>query len=647
MPIGLRIRVPERLRAAMGDAPRVTVRDDASLAGRRALQWWAWSRGMGGRPVAWVSRAKTWAQTAYEEELAQAMVIMTQVAVEFVDVDVLPQKDYAAVVLEVSQLDGAWAEINQWVATRVKGPARVLESYVAPVSSRVAEANLSVVEMRTKLALLRAGKDVGFDEPELVDALTTESFYDYVIEFWHTVIPEKLALNFHIEYFANVLQRASERLFAGLDAEYDWIVVNVSPGSSKSSIFSVFWPSWLWKRMPSCRTIGGSYSHDIAMDLSRKTKDVVTSPEYQRAMPIRLREDQHAKSYFINDRGGMRKGVGVGGVAGFHAHAIVVDDPLDPNKSASLVEVNAANRWIDVGLSQRVVDVRKTIKVLVMQRLHQLDASAHLLERVGLGEKVLHVCLPAELTEKVSPPELKERYTDGVMDPQRLPKEALAKKRRLGPLVYPGQFLQDPRPGEGSMFKVDKLELVVLPPGTTLQHFMHKMHEWKMLVRYWDKAATEGAGCLTAGTLMGEDKAGKFWVLDCVAGQWDTGEREDVIYQTTVTDGTKIRQGLEEEGGSGGKDSARMTVKRLAGYRTFVDRPKGKKDERPEAFSAQVNIGNVAVVVGPWTSAFIEDMRYWPSSKFKDRVDAAAGAFRRLTNTGRRVGKLLKSGDSK
>ena len=129
-------------------------------------------------------------------------------------------------------------------------------------------------------------------------------------------------------------------------------------------------------------------------------------------------------------------------------------------------------------------------------------------------------------------------------------------------------------------------------------------------------------------------------MLDVVRGQWDSNERERVIEQTAQLDGPKVIIGLEQEPGSGGKESAESTLRRLAGYRVRVDRPTGAKEWRADPFSSQVNGNNVSMKRGDWNAAFLEELRFFPSSTYKDQVDASSGAFNMLANVKKKVGAL-------
>jgi predicted phage terminase large subunit-like protein len=56
----------------------------------------------------------------------------------------------------------------------------------------------------------------------------------------------------------------------------------------------------------------------------------------------------------------------------------------------------------------------------------------------------------------------------------------------------------------------------------------------------------------------------------------------------------------------------------------------GSKEVRAAPFEAQVQAGNVYLVAGAWVPAFRDECESWPNGRYKDQVDAAAGAFNRL-----------------
>ena len=347
---------------------------------------------------------------------------------------------------------------------------------------------------------LPPGGELGLSEDELLAELCRESFFEFVKAFWPTIIAEKPVWNWHIEFLCGELQEVAERVFAGLPRKHD-LVVNVSPGTTKSTLISVMLPAWIWTRMPSARIISATYAYTLATDFSRKSKDVITSELYRRLFPdVKIRDDQKAKNNYVNTHGGERFATGVAGVIlGKHAHFIIVDDPITPTQSCSDLELANANRWMEETLPSRMVDKALTPTILVMQRLHENDPTGSRLEKADRSP-VRHVCLPAELTEDVKPEGCRARYVDGLFDPVRLSHETLSGiEARQGEFVLCSQYLQKPIPRGTAMFLTDKIRVEQPPP------------KFRRLVRAWDKA------CLIAGTLV-RTSAGHVPIEDVRAG---------------------------------------------------------------------------------------------------------------------------------
>jgi predicted phage terminase large subunit-like protein len=496
--------------------------------------------------------------------------------------------------------------------------------------------------------------DATISKQELERNVCTKSFYAFVKRFWDVVVPEEPVWNWHIKVICDEMQAVAERVFKGLPKEYD-LVINVPPGSTKSTICSIMFPAWVWTRMPTARLICGSYSYSLGMDLSRKSRDIVQSDKYDQLFEdLKLREDQNTKGYFLNQKGGYRYTTSTGGtVMGFHGHFLLVDDPLNPQEAVSDADLKTANDWIGRTLSTRKVDKRVTPTILIMQRLHEDDPSGRMIKSHKEGkQKIRHICLPAEVfpsdgktpgnIRDIQPRRLRRFYVDDpsllgkqvrakLLDPVRIPREVLEEFKAenvLGEYGYAGQMLQRPVPLEGGSFKVSRIEILPVRPAWA---------DYVMLFRFWDKAGTAAGGAYSAGVLMGLNKDGHYDIIDVIREQLDTGTREALIKQTAYVDTIRVNVGVEQEPGSGGKESAENTIKALAGFATEIVRPTGDKETRAKPFSAQVNSGNVRLVAGEWNKDYLNELKMFPYGKFKDQVDASSGAFTLLT-TGGRIG---------
>jgi predicted phage terminase large subunit-like protein len=460
----------------------------------------------------------------------------------------------------------------------------------------------------------------------------------FVREFWDTVPgAAPLKWNWHMGLLCDKMQANAERLFRDEPKEQD-LLINISPGTSKSTICSILFHPWTWTRMPRARHIVASHTDSLVLDLSNKARAVIEGEKYQACFPeIKLRKDQNTKTQYANTFGGDRISCTVGGKppTGFHAHFIGIDDPIDPKKARSDVSLKEALSFMTDVIPSRKVDKVTAVTTLIMQRLHQNDPSGLWMRMIEDGTKIEHLCIPAELHHNINPPELRDMYVDGLMDPVRLNREVLEGFKMQGQYSYSGQFLQDPVPLGGGMFRTDRIEVVEEIP-----------RDLKRVVRFWDKAGSHDDGAFTVGCKMGfrwqRDTSGKpyqeFFVLDIVRGQWESMTRERTIKQTALMDGKSVIVRVEQEPGSAGKESAENTIRNLAGFRVKAEKPTGEKHIRADPYSCQVNAGNVKMLKGAWNREYLEELRFFPSSTYKDQVDASSGAFQALVQNKTRVG---------
>jgi len=467
-------------------------------------------------------------------------------------------------------------------------------------------------------------------------------FAYFIKTMWSELSSEELKWNWHMEYIAEILSRIAHRVADGLPNAGD-LIINLPPGSSKSSLVSVMFPVWCWTNWPWMKFIVCSYSGALALEQAELSRDLVKSDTFKTLFPnINIKRDKDTKSNFkievknydgSTTVGGNRYSTSVGGtLTGFHAHILIVDDPIDPNRAVSEIELNKANRWIDQTLSTRKINKNVTPTIMIAQRLHENDPAGHIMSKEN--KKYFNICIPGEIRNyrhKVNPPELIQFYRDDLLDPIRMNWDALQNLEiDLGQYGYASQIGQDPIPAGGGLFKVDNFNIV--------DEVEDKI---AITVRAWDKAATAGGGAYTVGVKMAKTINNKFVILDVIRGQWSTDKREQIIKDTAEMDGRRTIIYIEQEPGSGGKDSALATIRNLAGYSVYADKPTGDKVYRADPYSVQVNNGNVFLIRAPWNYAFVEEHRYFPLGKYKDQVDAASLAFSKLTAT-RRAGPILR-----
>ncbi len=462
------------------------------------------------------------------------------------------------------------------------------------------------------------------------------SLFHFIQEFWPEVSADTPKWNWHIPYLAEELMQIARLVAEGKPKDHD-LIINIPPGTTKSITATIMFPVWCWTNWYWLKFITASYSSALSLEHAEASRDLIRSEKFSLLFPhLTIKQDKDTKSNFsiqklmksrnhkyYQHKGGNRYSTSVGGtVTGFHAHIIIVDDPLDPNAAASEVELNKSNRWMEQTASTRKVDKEVTATILIQQRLHQDDTSGHMLN--ADKDSIKLISLPGQIRDyegSLFPKDLRDKYVDDLLDPIRMNWPVLNQlKRRMGQYGYAGQIGQTPTPPGGGMFKVENFQIVdVLPPIGPA-------------VRYWDNAATQGGGAYTVGTKMAKlFNSNKFVVMDVKRGQWDSDKRERIKKDTTIADGRGVHVWIEQEPGSSGKDVAKATIRNLAGYICKAECPTGKKEVRADPFSVAVNNGDVMLMRGEWNKDFIDEHEYYPFSTYKDQVDTSAGAYNRLT----------------
>ncbi|MFW6246753.1 MAG: phage terminase large subunit [bacterium] len=478
--------------------------------------------------------------------------------------------------------------------------------------------------------------------------LNNRSLYEFLKWAWPEVSGHKFVENWHLEYLSKELEQIAHDVGNGRKKKHD-LLINISPGTTKTILCSIVFPVWCWTQWYWMRIITASYSSALSLESAEASRDLVKSNLFKEIYPeLEIKQDKDTKSNYkiikkvpgANGKmkilsGGYRFSTSVGGsLVGFHGDINIWDDPINPQQSFSENQLEIANRWIDQTLSTRKTDKEVSVTIGIMQRLHENDPSGHLLAKKK--ENLKHICLPGQIRDYgrfVKPKEALAYYKDDLFDINRMNWDVLADlEKDLGQYGFAGQIGQNPAPPGGGMFQVEHL-------GQTSQIF--DSNEYEKIVRYWDKAGTaKKRAAYSVGVKMIKLRNGKYLIDDVKRGKWNADKREAIIRQTAEIDGPKCHVIVEQEPGSGGKESAQGTIRNLAGFMVFKDRPTGDKGDRADPYSVQVNNGNVILRTADWNYDYKEELRSYPFATYKDQVDASSGAFNYLVKK-KKVRRLI------
>lgn len=428
--------------------------------------------------------------------------------------------------------------------------------------------------------------------------------------------------NWHHKLIAKYLDQVRERKIKRL-------MIFTPPRHGKSELVSYRFPAFILGTNANQRVLSCSYNDDLAQKAGREVRRIIKSDEFERLFPAVAKAGTTRKDGYSNTssefelpgfRGGYKcAGVGVG-ITGRGFNIGIIDDPIkDRAEAESTAYREGVWDWYTSTFFTRRDRMDSAI-VLIQTRWHHNDLAGRLLEQMKEGgEQWVVLNLPALAEDKDRHPE-DPRQAGEALWPARFDRDSLLSIRTMSLYDFSALYQGQPVPREGGLFKSDKINLI-----SSIDQ-----KEIARSIRYWDKAATQGAGCNSAGVLMHEMRDHTIVVADVVAGQWSALQREKIIKRTAQIDGKKVKIWCEQEPGSGGKESAESTIRMLSGFVIKADRVTGSKEARAEPFAAQVEGGNVSCLIREWTKQYLDELSLFPAAKFRDRVDASSGAFNKL-----------------
>lgn len=252
--------------------------------------------------------------------------------------------------------------------------------------------------------------------------------------------------------------------------EIDRLIINQPPGTSKSSLVSVCWPIWEWLFFPSHHFMFATFDDSLANRDSEASRELLNSLWFRSLFGDLCGHETGACNHprlcqsqtksdtvgvWYNDGGGFRFSTTVESKAtGWHAHRQVVDDPTKPNSvlGGATEATNALKRvatWYSGTMATRKADPENFARVILMQRLHEMDLSGVSIDSGGW----VHLCLPMEYDParhcKTPIGEDWRTIPGEPLCPDRFDAEAIAElKKDMGPVIYESQCQQNPvKPG--------------------------------------------------------------------------------------------------------------------------------------------------------------------------------------------------------
>ena len=278
------------------------------------------------------------------------------------------------------------------------------------------------------------------------------SFYFFFKTFWAEMSGDCYIDSPHIKYICDVVQGKAMKVIKG-EFSMETLIINVPPGSSKSTIITIAFPMWIWLHAPYLASTNVSYSARLSERHAKKARAITDSDKWHLLFDNlfmvlygkKLEIVAQNMNEIVNNFKGERFNTSVDGtITGMHADFILKDDMQDPKQAKSNAEREHVNIWDEETLTSRHKKPNCWLDIIIAQKLHENDLSGYTMNK---KISITLISLPAEITHAspVVPKEAESIYTDGILDPKRRPKEVLEViKSQMGSVSYTCQYLQTP-----------------------------------------------------------------------------------------------------------------------------------------------------------------------------------------------------------
>jgi hypothetical protein len=513
------------------------------------------------------------------------------------------------------------------------------------------------------------------DEEEKLKLLAESSLY----EFYKQALPVIDGSGyFSDEWFMRVIAEHLENVYY---RKITKLLINVPPRLGKTSLISIAFPVWVWIHNPNEKFLCSSITSDLSLDIADKSRMLLMSDWFKSRWGDRfkLRADQNAKGYFVNDKNGYRYSTSVtSAVIGRGGNILICDDPNAVGGESEVIR-DATNRWWSLKWFNRIIlsDISPTCRVLVQQRGDELDVSGNIIAN-DINNEWVKLILPLEFEKDyVIPtsylpdfvddtllPDYKSIWQDirteeGELLTERMTvTEVEQLKKELGSYDYAAIYQQRPAPLEGGIIKKHWFRI----------YKSRQLPRFEYIVQSWDTALTAKqnsaySACTTWGIFRDAKDNTNVMLLSCWRDRLEYPELRERVKRLSVnymdTSNVPIVYNpfynpdmiVIEAKASG--DPLIADLNRAGVYaEPFVPNQHGDKLQRVRLITPLIEGGMVWLPIDVENSIdiyepagfakdFVNEVAYFPNPRSLDYVDTMTQALIVLRN----LGKLMNPGD--
>ncbi|RTL51178.1 MAG: terminase [Rhodocyclaceae bacterium] len=429
---------------------------------------------------------------------------------------------------------------------------------------------------------------------------------------FYTLYPGKeFQDNWHIDAIVYALERS-------IEGKEQRLIINMPPRQLKSMIVSVVFPAFLLGMDPTVKIICVSYGEDLAKPLARDFRRIVESEWYRKVFP-NVVAIKSTEGEFVTEAGGYRYSTTVNGtITGRGSDFILIDDPIKPEDANSDTTRNKVNEWFKSTLLSRLEDKKRSVLILVMQRLHVNDLSGFLEADGGYAKLSLPAIAPRNA---VIPIGLNRNYQRSAGEPLNTAYESLevleSIRDQMGPHIFTAQYQQQPERPDGAYIKQKYLQRV-----STLSQIKSGGMYW---ISVDSALSTEKTADFSAISVGYSNEEGHY-VLTASRGRWDFEELLKQVMRHYQPE--RNMTFIVEKAGSG---ISLLQYLQKRSYPCFSSSPTRDKVERLHQVMSLFLSRRVFLLdvqgKNDWVKGYENELLSFPYGRFDDQVDSLTQAL--------------------
>jgi predicted phage terminase large subunit-like protein len=448
--------------------------------------------------------------------------------------------------------------------------------------------------------------------------------------------------NWHIAYLCMIAQQVAEDIAHGRPAKHSQILINICPRSLKSFIFNIVLPVYMWVLKPSTAIITTSYALDLGLGFSRKRQALINSRWFQSTFgdlikieraeggreSVQETENSERGTIYVASTGGTITGKGL--LLGIN------DDPVKASEGSQAKALEESVTFYNESLWTRRNNPKTAVIITVMQRIAEKDLSGHLISNhADDPESLLHINLPLEQdgTEKIPykeqflkryPQYKGQIYHHHFFFYNRYDLKFIREIKKRGDIFYNTQYLQNPLPTDGLVFKRDWFKTISKADFEILKRNGNLRSTHILDTAYTSKTINDPTGGLTYYTH--EDL---IYVSNFETDHVDSADLPEWVNRYVHRNGYTNRSTVTIEP----KGSGKVVVSLIKRFFPKLNVTEYKyptsarvninmsKEERSYAITPMAETGRIVLVEGTWNESFLAQVTTFPLAAHDEAVD--------------------------